>query len=294
MVIDQLISIGVLSWNANLLQPGYFALFAGLGIVAVHHFFDSERKLQFIEREIEIARRIQESNLPLKSSFPRGIDIAARYIPMSTVAGNFYDIKMKDQTGVGVLIADVSGHGVGAALIGSMLKVCFASQAAYIDDPAHVLTEINRILQGNVENSFITACSLFVDFKNEILRYSVAGHPPPFLLRKSKDDIIRLSHGGTVLGPFSNIVYENDEQRIEKGDRLVLYTDGLIEAKSRAGEFYGDQRLEVLVKSQSDDSPEKAADRIVGQIVSWSGRSTGRSPDDDLTLVIMDIDPSFP
>ncbi|MGA9120405.1 MAG: PP2C family protein-serine/threonine phosphatase, partial [Bacteroidota bacterium] len=289
VVIDQLISIGVVSWRVQLEWPGFAVQFFGLGFVAVHHFFANERKLQSMEQEIEIARRIQESNLPATLNLPGGIDIAARYVPMSAVAGDFYDIQANKGSGVGILIADVSGHGVGAALIGSMLKVCFASQAAHIADPAHVLTEINRILQGKIKDSFITACAVFIDCRSEIIRYSIAGHPPPFLLRKSNPEIIRLTHAGTILGPFPEVVYENEELRLAKGDRLVLYTDGLTETQSKSGEFYGDRRLETLINAHSDDSPELSADHIVEQVVKWSRRSGGRSLDDDLTLIVADV-----
>jgi hypothetical protein len=289
MLIDQLISMNILSWELRLQQPGFAVLFLGLGFVAVHHFFVNERKLHSVEQEIEIARRIQESNLPAKMDLPKEIDIAARYVPMSTVAGDFYDIQAKDETGVGILIADVSGHGIGAALIGSMLKICFASQAPHIEDPAHILTEINRVLHGKIENSFVTACAIFIDFKKGVLRYSIAGHPPPILRRASCSESIRLTHAGILLGPFPDFVYENEELGLTKGDRLVLYTDGLTETKSRTGEFFGDDRFETLVEAQMGDSAEAAADHIVGQIVRWSGRLTTGSPDDDLTLLVVDL-----
>jgi len=289
MLIDQLLSMRIVSLGFRLEQPGFAVLFIGLGFVAVHHFFASERKLHSIEQEIEIARRIQASNLPAKINFPKGIDIAARYVPMSTVAGDFYDIQTKDETGVGILIADVSGHGIGAALIGSMLKVGFASQAPHIADPAHVLTEMNRILQGKMETSFVTACSIFMDFRSGLIRYSIAGHPPPFLWRTSNSEIIRLTHAGTILGPFPDLVYENKELHLAKGDRLVLYTDGIIETRSKGGELFGDHQLEALIKAQSADPPEVSASQIVEQVLRWSGRSAGRSPDDDLTLLIADV-----
>jgi sigma-B regulation protein RsbU (phosphoserine phosphatase) len=289
MLIDQLISMGVLTWAIQLEQPGFAVLFLGLGFVAVHHFFVNERKLHSMEQEIEIARRIQQSNLPGSIDFPKGATIAARYVPMSTVAGDFYDVQTKDETGAGILIADVSGHGVGAALIGSMLKVCFATQAPHVADPARVLTEINLALQGKIETSFVTACSLFFDFKKKILRYSIAGHPPPFLLRKSDPDIIKLTHAGTMLGPFPDSVYENEELRLAKGDRLVLYTDGLTETRSRTGELFGDDRLEAVIKALAGDSPDLTADRIVEDLLKWSGRSGGRSLDDDLTLIVVDV-----
>ncbi len=289
MVIDQLISIGTLTWKIQLEQPGQVILFAGLGFVAVHHFFINEQKLQSIEQEIEIARRIQESNLPATLKFPGGLDIAARYVPMSAVAGDFYDIQTTDGSGVGILIADVSGHGVGAALIGSMLKVCFASQAPHLADPAHVLTEINRILQGKIKDSFVTACSVFIDFKREILRYAIAGYPPPYLQRTSTGEMIRLTCAGTILGPFPGTVYESEELHIASGDRLVLYTDGLVETAGKGGAMFGEDRLEAMINACSNDSPENSAGHIVEQVIKWSGRSGGRSLDDDLTLIVADV-----
>ena len=286
MLIDQLISIRIVSWTVRLERPGFAVEFLGLGFVAVHHFFASERKLQSIEQEIDIARRIQESNLPANITVPGGIDIAAEYVPMSTVAGDFYDIQTDQDNGVGILIADVSGHGIGAALIGSMLKVGFASQASHIADPAHVLTEINRILQGKMKDSFVTACSLFIDFRKKVIRYSIAGHPPPFLRTTSPFGIVRLTRAGTIMGPFPDAVYVNDEVPLGKGDRLVLFTDGLVETRSKSGEFYGDQRLEALLKAHSDDSPKSAAHHMLEGVVAWSG---GNSPDDDLTLIVADL-----
>jgi len=288
MVIDQLLSMGVLSWNFRLEQPGFAILFIGLGFVAVHHFLVNERMLHSIEQEIEIAQRIQKSNLPASINFPQNIDIAARYVPMSRVAGDFYDIQTIDETGVGLVIADVSGHGVGAALIGSMLKICFASQVHYIADPARVLIEINRTLQGKIETSFITACSLFIDFENEIIRYSIAGHPPPILLRKSNSEIIKLNHASTIIGPFPNTIYENATLNIVKDDRLVLFTDGITEANNKSGELFGEDRLEALIKVSSTYSVDRAADLIIEQISDWSGRSHKTSFDDDLTLIIID------
>jgi serine phosphatase RsbU (regulator of sigma subunit) len=289
MLIDQLMSMRVVSLGINVEKPGFAMLILGLGVVAIHHFLVNERKLHSIEQEIEIARRIQESNLPARLRVPKDIDMASKYIPMSTVAGDFYDIQIQDDHGIGILIADVSGHGIGAALVGSMLKICFASQVNHIDDPAFVLTEINRILQGKMETSFITACSLFIDFKSKILRYSIAGHPPPFLQRKSDNQILHLSHASTILGPFPDIVYENKEVNLEKGDRLVLYTDGILEAKNKNGEYFGDYQFEEFIKNHIHDSPESMADKTIEQVMKWSGRSAIKSLDDDLTLIVADV-----
>ena len=287
--IDNLINIRALPWGLNLEHAGFLVLCIGLAYVAVHHFFSNERKLLAIEQELTIARRIQRSNLPGKVCSPGGLDIAARYVPMSTVAGDFYDIQTAHQSSVGILIADVSGHGVGAALIGSMLKVAFASQAECLSDPARVLTEINRILQGKMEESFVTACSLFIDVANGKVQYANAGHPPPLLWRSSKRELSRFPIGGTIMGPFPGSVYQNATLDLAKADRLVLYTDGIIETGDGTGEFFGAERFEAFIMDHSTDSADGFADKFFEHLSGWSGRSQERALDDDLTLIVIDV-----
>ena len=290
-VIDNLVNRSVFHWGAYFEHASFLVLCIGLGYVAVRHLFSNERKLLAIEKEVEIARRIQHSNLPGNLRSPQGLDIVARYVPMSTVAGDFYDIQVKERTGVGILIADVSGHGIGAALIGSMLKVAFASQMEHLSNPARVLTEINQILQGKIEDSFVTACSLFIDIDNGRVLYANAGHPPPVLWRSSKKELYRFPPGGTILGPFPDAVYENAARDLAKGDRLVLYTDGVIETRSRAGELFGDERLETFVGAHSTDSAGGMADKLIEGLNLWAGRSSENSLDDDLTFMVVDMVP---
>jgi sigma-B regulation protein RsbU (phosphoserine phosphatase) len=273
----------------NLEHPSFILLMIGLGYVAIHHTFANDKKLQVIEREIEIARKIQQFNLPANVNSQESMDIAARYVPMSTVAGDFYDIHKVNESKVGVLIADVSGHGIGAALIGSMLKIAFASQAQDVADPAKVLTEINRILQGKLESSFVTACAVFIDMENKKLCYARAGHPPPILWRSSEQELHRLTNGSVMLGPFPDATYENTELDIRINDRLVLYTDGIIETSMKSGELFGIERLESLIKENSSNPAERSADLFIERLAQWSGKSRSISLDDDLTLIIIDM-----
>ena len=289
VAIDNLVNMHILPWKVHLTNAGFLVLCVGLGYVAVHHFFSNERKLLVMEKEVEIARRIQYSNLPSSLGSPAGIDIAARYVPMSAVAGDFYDIQIKEKAGVGILIADVSGHGLGAALIGSMLKIAFASQAEHLTDPARMLMELNRILQGKIEHSFVTACFLFIDTVNGKILYANAGHPPLILWRKSKKEMYRLSPSGTILGPFPDSVYVNTSLDIAQGDRLVLFTDGIIETRNKSGELYGDQRLVAFIEAHPSDSVNSTADQLIEHLINWSGRSHETSFDDDLTLMVIDV-----
>jgi phosphoserine phosphatase RsbU/P len=289
VAIDNMVNINFFSSNRHLEHGGFLVLIFTLGYVAVKHFISNEKKLLEINQEMEIARRIQHFNLPGNLPSIEGLDIAARYIPMSAVAGDFYDIQIKDKNGVGILIADVSGHGVGAALISSMLKIAYASQAQHIADCARVLKEINKILQGKIEDSFVTACSLFIDLEQGVIRYSNAGHPPPILWKKSRKESQNLSKAGTILGPFPNSTYENFELDIVKGDRIILYTDGIAESKNKSGEFFGDDQIQKYFEEYSSDSVELTANKFIDHLFKWSRKAPEASLDDDLTLIIIDF-----
>jgi serine phosphatase RsbU (regulator of sigma subunit) len=275
----------------NLERPSFLLLMLGLGFVAIHHTLANDRKLLSIEQEIGIARKIQLSNLPAHVNVLNNLSMAARYVPMTTIAGDFYDIYKVDESRIGVFIADVSGHGVGAALIGSMLKVCFASQAQNVSDPARVLAEINRILHGKLKSSFVTACSVFIDLEENKLRYAAAGHPPPILWKNTSNETIRLAKGGLLLGPFADAQYTNAEYEFRQHDRLVLYTDGITETRTKSGDLFSMQRLEDLIRENVNHTAEKCADFLIARLMQWSGKDPNTSLDDDLTLLIIDLLP---
>lgn len=285
---DQMASMGILPWKTHIEHTGFLIFCIGLSFIAGHHFFSSEKKLLSIEQEIEIARRIQYAILPAGLQLPPGIDFAARYVPMSTIAGDFYDIQIAEDGSVGILIADVSGHGVGAALIASMVKIAFASQVKHLSDPGRVLSEINTILEGNIEYSFITACYIHIDITNGKIHYANAGHPIPLLWRKSGELLFSFSVHGIALGPVPNAVYDKECIDFTEGDRLILFTDGITEVSNKAGEFFGLQRLISFFESHSSSSARSSVDQCVEHLAQWSGRSHGKSFDDDITLLVVD------
>src|SRR6516165_3143065 len=146
------------------------------------------RQLMAINSDLEMARQIQLAILPRETPKIQGLDIAARYIPMSSVAGDFYDFIVVDERHVGILIADVFGHGLPSALIASMLQSAFAAQSAHASDPVRVLSELNRALFGKFRSHFVTAAYLFLDLEKRAVNYAGAGHPP-VLWRKSSGSV---------------------------------------------------------------------------------------------------------
>src|SRR5580692_11284101 len=226
---------------------GCLVFVACLGYVSANRTFANEERLLAINKELEIARRIQSSTLPQSVPTLAGLEIAARYVPMSAVAGDFYDFLGVDEKRVGILVADVTGHGVPAALIASMLKVAFAGQAAHADDPARVLTGLNHSLCGKFEEHFVTAAYLFVDLERSCLLYSAAGHPPLMLASRGAGKVREIEENGLMLGMYPEAAYSTVEIRLSPGDRCLLYTDGLFEAKNAAQEEFGKGRCKEFL-----------------------------------------------
>lgn len=271
------------------IEPVGFVIFVcSLGYLVAYRIFAGQESLFAIQKELEIAEQIQASILPRDVPRRAGIEIAARYLPMSAVAGDFYDFLTSDRNHLGILIADVTGHGVPAALIASMLKVAFASQSAYTEDPARVLTGLNQALCGKFEEHFVTAAYLYMDLDAKIIRYAGAGHPPLLFSSCSNGNTRSIEKNGYFLGMFPEAAYASIEMRMQAGDRYVLYTDGLPESKNASGEEFGIGRCLKVLGSHSRLSTAAFADRLLSEISNWTAQGAARLQEDDMTLIVID------
>jgi|ERR1700728_331740 len=273
---------GMLGLRLPDVEPiGFVALLVALGYVAAHQTLRRDQQLSEIQKELEVARRIQLSILPARFPNSANFRVAARYVPMTSVAGDFYDFIVADDRQAGLLIADVSGHGVPAALIASMVKVAATAQRANAADPSRLLAGMNTVLCGNTQNQFVTAAYVHLDSQAREIRYSAAGHPPMLLLREGK--VCEVLENGLMLAAFDFAAYTTAAQRLQPGDRLLLYTDGILEAASAGGEFFGQESLSALLRQTSGVAPAAAADRIISAVQQWAV-----SQDDDLTVLVCD------
>jgi phosphoserine phosphatase RsbU/P len=295
-IATNLQDLRVLPYHRNIEPIGFFIFVCCLGYVAVHRTLAKEERLLEINKELQIANQIQSSILPREVPRLAGLEIAARYLPMSAVAGDFYDFLVWDERHIGILVADVTGHGVPAALIASMLKVAFAGQTAQADDPAGVLAGLNRALCGKFEEHFVTAAYVFVDLEKFVLRYAGAGHPP--LLVASRGNAHARESGsreveanGLMLGLFPEATYSSVEIQLDPGDRIVLYTDGILESMNAAREEFGKSRLKKFLDA-SASSASHLADALLVELRRWSATDLGRAQDDDITLLVLDLLPS--
>jgi serine phosphatase RsbU (regulator of sigma subunit) len=244
-----------------------------------------ERQLLAIRHELETARQIQESILPQTLPQQKGLDMCAKYVPMTSVAGDFYDFLVIDEKRIGILVADVSGHGMPAALIASMLKIAFAAQAANADDPVKVLAGLNQALVGKFQGHYVTAAYALIDTEKQTLRYSGAGHPPLVVRDGASGNVSAVEENGLFLGYFAKVKYVEVEVPFRDGDWLLMYTDGISEMMNASEEQFGVDRLQQFLKESAATNAEGLVGNLMDHLTVFSGRASGEDPDDDVTLL---------
>jgi serine phosphatase RsbU (regulator of sigma subunit) len=246
-----------------------------------------KQKLANIEEDIEIAKSIQANTL--SSSIPESdlFTITVRYVPMKGIGGDFYGFHEIDKEHLGVLIADVSGHGIHAALIASMLKVIFSTLRPFAAHPVTFLTEMNTIIMRNTEYSYLTALYAVIDIEKMTLFYSRAGHEPVLVYRKETDEIIYKKIHGRIIGFSDAVNFELGEIKLQKGDRIILFTDGVEETFNKQYEMYGQERFNTLIKESRDLNGSEFADTLTQSLSEWSGNTENYH--DDITLICIDV-----
>jgi sigma-B regulation protein RsbU (phosphoserine phosphatase) len=264
-------------WNVEPL--GFLILLAGLGVKASRSAVERERKLTEVEQELKTARQIQSAIIPHSSPAIPGLRIATRYQPMTAVAGDFFDFLKSSETTLTILVADVSGHGVPAALVASMLKVSFAAQRERAANPAAVLAGLNAMLCGSLGGQYVTAACAALDRHLRTITYSGAGHPAGLLLRKNHGDVLPLQENGLFIGQFPHATYSNICVPFETGDRLLLHTDGILEAAMSDGQEFGQARVEQLLLRTTHLQPAQFIEELFQNI-------STPPQQDDLTAVL--------
>ena len=266
---------------------GFAVLLLSLGYVAIHRVYSGELRLTSIENELAIARQLQFAILPTTTPKLRNLRIAAAYEPMSAVAGDFYEFLPLDEYRSGFLVADVSGHGVPAALIASMIKLAAKSVAGSASDPAELLRRLREVLSGQLQGQFVSAAYLWIDTETRKARYSAAGHPPLMFWHAADGSLDRITSNGTLIG----VPFEADcpvcEVAVSPGDRFLLYTDGVSEPENGTGEAFGDRRLEQLLHENRSLPAGEFSLQLLANVRAWQPASTPQQ--DDITILVIDV-----
>jgi sigma-B regulation protein RsbU (phosphoserine phosphatase) len=264
---------------------GLAVLLFSFGYVAVQIALSGERRLLLIENELAIAREIQASILPSGDPQIKNLCVAAAYRPMTEVAGDFYEFMFVDPYRTGVLLADVTGHGVPAALIAAMIKVAMQSVMHCANHPGEVLRNLNRILSPQLRAQLVSAAYLWLDTETRVARYSAAGHPP--LLHCRNGQLQRVENNGMLLGVLPEAEYPVCDISIEPGDRFLLCTDGVTEPENAKGDSFGDVRLDQVVHAYRSRPPSEFIDKLLSEIRQWCPGPVVQH--DDITLIVIDV-----
>jgi sigma-B regulation protein RsbU (phosphoserine phosphatase) len=233
------------------------------------------------QREQEDAIVIQRSLLPQALPAVAPFSLGAKWQPAQGYGGDWYDVSALGTDVVGVAIADVAGKGLPAALLMSNLQAAVRAFWHPEAPPRQLCESVNRLLCRNMVNGrFVTFCAVRLDCRTRTLTWANAGHNPPLLVRGS-GDVVRLNPGGTVMGVFADTTYREESVPLAAGDRLVLYTDGITEALSPAGEEFGEEGLIAAIHAHADLAAPALTDALFDDVLAFAGGTLG----DDATLI---------
>ncbi|MFQ5854660.1 MAG: PP2C family protein-serine/threonine phosphatase [Anaerolineae bacterium] len=259
---------------------------------AIHNsrLVEALREAERVKQEMEIAARIQQSLLPDDPPPPQliGVVLAGYCIPAANVGGDYYDFLTDNAGRVNLLIADVSGHSVGSALMMAMARSILRREISQGSSPAAVLADTNTAMLHDLTNAglFITMFCARYDSVTRRLTFANGGHNPPFLRRADEGEILSLDGDGMIVGILDDVVYEEQSITLQPGDLMVLYTDGIVEARNPDGEQFGEERLRGLLEECGSLAPGTLADRIYEAV---REHSQDTAQQDDITLLILKV-----
>ncbi|MBD3235829.1 MAG: SpoIIE family protein phosphatase [Candidatus Eisenbacteria bacterium] len=240
-----------------------------------------------LEEEIGIARRIQRRLLPAEAPRLPGYDIMAFNIPSLEVSGDLYDFVEIVDRQWGIAIGDVAGKGIAAGMIMATFRASLRAEIRNNYSIRTILTKVNRLLWESIEQTaFVTAVYGVLDVAERRLTYANAGHNPPLLVRADGEQIW-LREGGTILGTFPSAVYREASLWLQRGDRLVFYTDGITEALAPDGEMFGEERLAGICRERlGAESAQQFCGRLLEAV---REHCRGVHAEDDLTAVVLQV-----
>ena len=243
------------------------------------------RELERTEYEMETARGIQQSFLPESPPIIEGFELAALNLPARQVGGDFYDFIPVSEGKWGIIIADVSGKGVPAALFMALSRTLVRANVADNPTASQAMQKANRLISQEAKmGMFVTLFYAVLDPKKRRLQYVNAGHNPPFVVKKSSGDVILLRASGIAMGVIDDVSLEEKEIELDSNDIVVFYTDGITEAINSAGEQFGEKRLIETINRNADLPVKDLVGRVKDEVFTFA---QDQPQFDDFTLVIL-------
>ncbi len=245
------------------------------------------RQRDELQREMELAAQVQQRLLPSHLPALAGFDIAGRTVPARAVGGDYFDYINLPSGGLGLAIADVCGKGVAAALLMASVGMVVRLEAPVASHTTEVVRNLNRVLCESTDvETYVTLVYGRLDPSQCLLEYTNAGHLPPLLLRQGTPEAARLETGGTMVGLFPDTNFDRQQVRLQAGDILVLYTDGVTETADRSGDQFSIERLEAVVRENATRSAQELVEVILDATAKFRGSPV---PADDQTVVLVKV-----
>ncbi|MBU2445936.1 MAG: SpoIIE family protein phosphatase, partial [Bacteroidetes bacterium] len=263
-----------------------FAEYSAIAIENSRLLLESIEK-ERLEKELDLARDVQNKILPHQTPNIRSLDISSVFIPAFEVGGDYFDFFEIDKNNFGVVIADVSGKGVSAAFYMAEVKGIFESLSKILLSPREILLKANEVLEKSLDSkTFVSAAYCSFDFESRKVKISRGGHCPIILMRNTQIEYLRPAGMGLGLDASEIFAQNLSETEIilQENDILVLFTDGITEARNEHQEEFGYERFENIIKRSSDSDSEEISRRIMKEITLFSQHNHQH---DDITLVII-------
>ena len=253
-----------------------------LGIfLVVSEILSALRKSVNLEEQLAI--RVQKGLLPNEIPVFDSLQISVKWQPLSFVSGDYYDLVKLDDNKLGICIADVSGHGVAASLLMSNIQAAFHVSIRNDSSPEYVCGQLNTVIRHHgLADKFVSFFYGIIDLDDKSITYSNAGHPPPFIIRNNGTSI-PLDKGGTMLGIVEEYFSECERVEIKEGDVVIVYTDGITEAKNRDQDLFGEDKMIKCVREHTYLDSQEINNALLEQI----GNYNAHNYDDDYTLLIL-------
>lgn len=249
---------------------------------------EEEQELKKMRREVELAGKIQKQLLPKQQPDIKQYSLCGRNITAHSVGGDYYDFIQLDDNRWAICLGDVSGKGLPASLLMSNLQAILRGQVIYQPSPGTLLKNANRQLYQSTDiEKFVTLFLGILDVSSHTLQYSSGGHEYPFLIH-SNESHQRLKIGGIPVGVMENQHYEEETVELKPGNKLVIYSDGIIDSRNSEDEEFGEPRLEQLLIKNSNQSAQQIMDTIFDASLEHSKES---QLFDDMTMVVISRNP---
>ncbi|TGM82456.1 serine/threonine protein phosphatase [Leptospira mtsangambouensis] len=240
-----------------------------------------------LRKERKISRDILMQSLPKTIPDVKNLQMQIYIQPMKDVGGDFYEYFSPNPYELGIVLCDVSGHGIPASLISAMGKVAFTTQKDNISSPKQVLEGMNRVLYGNCNPQYVTASYVYLNTSTKVWRFGRAGHPSAYLQRAS-GEIIKVHPKGKIIGVFPEIQIEETTHRVEPKDRILILSDGVLECFHPDGTMYGEAGLIEFLRANREIPNHLFKIKLIQDLESFS-KTEIKDWDDDLTFIFLEL-----